>query len=278
MSNGMIERPAPRDTNIPTVQKPTDKDTWLTSIYVTQERNLVGSMSVQDYIHTTAGTDPTLSYWQDPHISWALEMLRRKHNSYEDVLMLSPLEASRLYAIATITGYLVTPDTQEFQEAFKPLYDQLNSRPIIVLPVNNGFITHDTIKRPTENQAGKDKPQRQKGYRANLGQGGHWSFIVLDRRDATRPTASYVDGMVRATKPGKTNGWKITNTRICGPVAGKTLCGFDALLGLEKGDFDARTMKFIPNMSSNENRRLADHGVCGPHMYAFLDHLLTRKA
>lgn len=137
---------------------------------------------------------------------------------------------------------------------------------------NKGSKPSGDTKKPTD---GRKKVQDQPGYRPDLGRGAHWSFIVVDMRNEEHPTARYVDGMVSPRRIG--NGrWRIDGININGAVAGEVLRGFENCLGLERGSFAARTLKFVPHMS-RANAFRGDHGPCGPHLYAFLDHILAHK-
>ena len=127
----------------------------------------------------------------------------------------------------------------------------------------------EALKKAKANEKEARKAQ-QYGHAA----GSHWSFIVVDRRNREHPRAHYVDGMVRPQRRGNDR-WAITNIDINGRVAGQILRGFDRLFELPEHGFEAHTLKFVPNMSTDNAYR--DDGSCGPHLYAFLDHILGRK-
>ncbi|KAF1946902.1 hypothetical protein EJ02DRAFT_491994 [Clathrospora elynae] len=182
-------------------------------------------------------------------------MVRRKHKDHEDIFVVSPLQANRLHSIATIPGFLPAPDTQGFRKDWMHLREELDSRPILVIPVNDGYRqTGETSRKPTEGLAKKDMPENKEDYKPGLGVGLHWPFMVLDRHDAANLIAYFIDDMVRAPQP----------------VAGKVLCGVDSLLGLGKCAFNASTMKFIPNMDIGSHNG-SDNSHYGPHMYVFMD-------
>ena len=127
----------------------------------------------------------------------------------------------------------------------------------------------EALKKAKANEKEARKAQ-QYGHAA----GSHWSFIVVDRRNREHPRAHYVDGMVRPQRRSNDR-WAITNIDINGRVAGQILRGFDRLFELPEHGFEAHTLKFVPNMSIDNAHQ--DDGPCGPHLYAFLDHVLGRK-
>jgi hypothetical protein len=102
--------------------------------------------------------------------------------------------------------------------------------------------------------------------------GSHWSFIVVD---TLRRTARYIDSMVEVTTIGKKQ-YRISHIDTNAPVAGKILCGFDTFMNRKKGDFDARTLKWIPTQH-NDNQVSNDAGACGPYMYALMDFILAHQ-
>ena len=131
-------------------------------------------------------------------------------------------------------------------------------------------------KKQAAREAGKALEKANDGSLSGyLGGGGHWSYIVVDRRDAENPRAHYVDSLVVPKQ--RTDGrWAITNIDYNGRAAGVVLRGFDRLLGLRESGFEAHTLKFIPHQFHN-NACKRDTGPCGPHIYAFLDHILGSK-
>jgi hypothetical protein len=102
--------------------------------------------------------------------------------------------------------------------------------------------------------------------------GSHWSFIVID---TLRRTARYIDSLVKVTTVGKKK-YRISQINSNAPVAGKILCGFDTFMNRKKGDFDARTLKWIPTQH-NDNQVSNDAGACGPYMYALMDFILRHQ-
>ncbi|KAG9202281.1 hypothetical protein G6514_004489 [Epicoccum nigrum] len=128
--------------------------------------------------------------------------------------------------------------------------------------------------RETLRKAKADEKKAKEAQQYSQTAGAHWSFIVVDRRDRNHPRAHYVDGMVVPRR--RSNGrWAITNIEINGRIAGQVLRGFDRVFELPEQGFEAHTLKFVPNMSRDNAYR--DNGPCGPHLYAFLDHILGRK-
>ena len=131
-------------------------------------------------------------------------------------------------------------------------------------------------KRQTAGEAGEALKKAKDGsLRGYLGSGGHWSYIMVDRRDAENPRAHYVDSLVSPQR--RPNGrWAVAGINFNSRVAGAVLRGFDRLLGLRESGFEAHTLKFIPHQFHN-NACKRDTGPCGPHIYAFLDHILGSK-
>jgi hypothetical protein len=255
---------------------PENREQWLASTYLGGEN--MTNLTVRDYLKTREASHPSDSFWQDPHIDWMLEFLRRRYKDHEDVLVANAIDGSQLYAAAMVPGFLDARETDAFLQTWEPLRAKLDIRDIVIIPVNDGYGIYEAKpEAATEGLAEKDKPQNKKGYVPPAGAGAHWSFIIVDRRDREQPLARYADGMVRAVESRKSpSGWKISGININGRVAGKVMCGFDKLLDLNKGGFDARTLKFVPHLRTN-NRYPGDYGSCGPHVYALVDHLLRNK-
>ncbi|KAF1913145.1 hypothetical protein BDU57DRAFT_581659 [Ampelomyces quisqualis] len=246
----------------PTAPRIRTRQDWLNSIYLNTRPFSASPMLVRDFLKTTETSHREHLFWQDCHVDWALELVRRRHKNRTDFHIMSPVQVGLLYGIATIQDYLPARDSQAFRIEFEPLREELDSKPIIIIPVNNGL--HQE-RAPSVNRVWGD------------GSGTHWSFIVVNRRNKAKPIARYLDGLVR-TEPSGTQQikWTIRGTEINGHIAGMILCGFDSLLDLQKGAFDAKTLRFVPHMYNN-NRTKDDYGACGPHMYALLEHLLAGK-
>lgn len=131
-------------------------------------------------------------------------------------------------------------------------------------------------KRQTAGEADKALKKANDGsLSGSLGSGGHWSYIVVDRRDAENPRANYVDSLV-SPEPRPNGRWAVAGIEFNGRVAGVVLRGFDRLLGLRESGFEAHTLKFIPHQF-HDNACNEDTGPCGPHIYAFLNHILGSK-
>jgi hypothetical protein len=131
-------------------------------------------------------------------------------------------------------------------------------------------------KRQTAGEADKALKKANDGSLSGyLGSGGHWSYIVVDRRDTENPRAHYVDSLV-SPEPRPNGRWAVAGIQYNGRVAGIVLRGFDRLLGLPEDGFEAHTLKFVPHQRRN-NAYKRDSGPCGPHVYAFLDHILGSK-
>lgn len=253
---------------------PTNKDEWLTSIFINAEWPL--PMNVAESSKVKSASDPGDSFWQDCHISWALEFIRRRHEGLDDVTILDPLNCGILYQAGIDPSSIPDRNSQDYRNGYAHIAKQLHGHKICILTVNNGFKFYPGNAITTsEGVAESDIPQNQPGYKQGLGVGTHWSFIVVDRRDPENPTARYVDSQVVPTK--RRNKWKITNIESNGEVAGKILRGFENVLELEKGKLEANTLKFVPHMHKHNASGSSDYGACGPYVYAFLDYILTNK-
>jgi hypothetical protein len=253
------------DLDILPAEKPQNRDEWLRGRYLNGTLN----MKVECYLKTTSATHPTDSWWGDTLMDWVPDILRNRYAEHKDVFIVTVVQASVLYAIATVSDYVPDRTSQHFKELFAPVKAELESRDIIVIPVCNGSdSTAQQFDRQTQSQNG------------DPGRGSHWSLIVIDRRNKSNPTARYIDGMVTAhqSRKDKTK-WKVGGLRLNGIIAGKILCGFDNLLRLRKGAFYAQSLKFVPHMSRGDSRPYpgVDLGRCGPHLYAIVDHILANK-
>ncbi|CAO2652850.1 Nn.00g022610.m01.CDS01 [Neocucurbitaria sp. VM-36] len=258
----------------PPKQLPTNRKEWLESAYISQHG--VGVITVRQFTVTKAAAHPVDSYWEDSHIDWALEFLRRRHTDVEDVLIANTSTASQLYRIAMIPKYLDVSDTDTYRQSWAPLVNELKSHEIVVIPVNDGIkAANVTGASVTKDLAETGKTQKQNDDRPGVAQGNHWSIIVIDGRNQEQPTARYIDGMARARKGSRK--WEVDGINTNAPIAGKILCGFGMLLGLDKDAFKTSTLKFTPHMADADAYRGRDHGRCGPYLYAFLDHLFETK-
>ncbi|KAF3010873.1 hypothetical protein E8E13_009493 [Curvularia kusanoi] len=249
---------------------PINKDEWLLSTYINAD--WPGAMTVEDFSKVTAASNPGDSWWQDCHIHWALELIRRKHAQLDDVLVAHPFVCQKMYQAGIDFSYNLDKDSVDYRAIFAAIIEQLSSSNFVILPVNNAYQSAESNEHAAVEAGVADN--NQPGYQ---GAGGHWSFIVVDRRDREKPSAHYVDGMVSPQK-NKNKQWKIEGIEMNGVAAGKVLRGFDKILELEQGKFAARTLKFVPHMHKHNASGSRDFGSCGPHLYAFLDHILTRKA
>jgi hypothetical protein len=262
---------------------------WLASNYLSGDH---ADFTVRDFSVLKSGFHPVDSYWRDSHIDWALELLRRKY-AHSDVTIINTALSSTLFAITEHAGFLPQLHEAEYITSWLPNVNLLKSKPIVVVPVNDGYLqtygdqatqaTKPTEPKLTESSQTQDPTQNNKPIRpkfqmpASGGRGTHWSFLVIEMRDSNNITARYIDGMVRVTR--NPNGrLKIRDINFNAQVAGRIICGFETLLQLPAGSIQTSTLKFVPHMRQNDHYNGADNGRCGPHLYAFLSHLLTNKA
>lgn len=109
----------------------------------------------------------------------------------------------------------------------------------------------------------------------SLAPGAHWGLMIIDARNET---AHWLDGLVEIQSKEK-NGNRVVyiHTMLAaGTAAGKILCGYDRLLGLDPGHFNTSTIKWTPHQTS-DNTGPPDEGACGPYTFACLKHLLKTR-
>ncbi|KAF2824407.1 hypothetical protein CC86DRAFT_420965 [Ophiobolus disseminans] len=122
----------------------------------------------------------------------------------------------------------------------------------------------------TPNPVVDDQHKRKDG--SSFGYGIHWGLLVIDKE---KEVARWLDGLVGLRTKEK-NGKRVTSIShmfAAGTAAGKVLCGYDKILGRERGKFTAGTLKQIPHQRSDNTFRTGDAGACGPHMFACLKHI-----
>jgi hypothetical protein len=260
----------------------TIKEAWLNSQYLSGA-NI--DFRVREFATITAATHEYDSYWRDAHIDWALELLRNSHGQYGDIRIVDTALAARLYSI-TQRDSIPARASQEYQDTWSADEALLKERPILFIPINNGYQQQygdgaaDILQpdpadgdNPSANSTNAKKSSKRP---RSGGHGNHWSFLVLDMRDAKEYTARYIDGMVQVTR-NRNKRLKIHNTNFNAPIAGRIVCAMEKLLQIPEGTFKASTIRFVPHMKWNDQYRGTDHGRCGPHLYAFMNHLLANK-
>ncbi|KAF2242392.1 hypothetical protein BU26DRAFT_584649 [Trematosphaeria pertusa] len=283
----------------PTVKVPREENPgaqafnkWKSSEFLTGQHLEI--LSVSDYL------DISTEWWSSAAIEWALHMLRQKFAHISDVHIGTLNDAWALCRkSAGVSDELIE---NQFRK-------DVEGKGIIIIPVNDAMVAdalteRDKREEPSEKAKRKErnekaktdqktqeegskkaktdpKQQNQNAKIADSNQhhtawvsvGFHWSFIVIDMRDASKRTARYFDGQVSVDK-GKICGYEKN-----APIAGRMLCGFDDMLQLEKGKFHARTLKWIPDQRRGGNGRFhGDGGPCGAYLFAFIDHLLENVA
>lgn len=245
---------------------PIDKEEWFKSDFlVTIDRPNASLMKTEDYLAITAYNDEYLAYWHDMHIDWCLELLRQKYQGLDDIFIGTLTQSHVLYQIWYKNAHPNAAERQPIppQQEFWAQFEELSSRSIIVLPINSEIDEEAAIENLPE------------GHYKSLG--AHWSFMVIDMRDPKNRISHYIDSLVETQVEGDK---EIIIHHACyqtnAPIAGKILCGFDQLLGLDRGAFTATTLKWIPHQGY-DNAAETDEGACGPYLYAFLRHLLKYR-
>ncbi|EFQ93360.1 hypothetical protein PTT_09288, partial [Pyrenophora teres f. teres 0-1] len=287
---------------------------WLRSTYLSAEDTDTGSgLRVGDFINYTRYTEARTAWFTNEMVDWSLEAAMQACGIKGSTnTAVASLDTSRyLYAVA-IGRYPLT-EGETLQQSLRSVVEAFNGRRWVFLPVCNGFALelgaierhNQNLKSGEKNGCGKAGSKQAGGKKAggkkaggkkpddirifkkpkatkpatavrvendSVEEGSHWSFIVIDTQDQT---ARYIDGMVRATRLGQ-NRYRIRGTEINGTVAGKILCGFDTLMGREKGALRVSTLKWTPNQFEN-NANNGDAGACGPHVFALMTFIIGRE-
>jgi len=151
----------------------------------------------------------------------------------------------------------------------------------------DGPASHETLAKRIDSKSDKPPPSQESCSKATSApekdpprgpklHGNHWGFLVVDK---TRKVAHWVDSAVTLRNDG--NKLKIGHMYNAAVVAGKVLCGIDAILatqeGFEKGKFNASTLKYTPQQARHNISRVRDEGPCGPFMFAFLEHIYANR-
>jgi hypothetical protein len=264
------------------VDPKTVKEEWLNSQYLSGA-NI--DFRVRDFATITAATHKYDSYWRDAHIDWALELLRNSHGQYGDIRIVDTALAARLYSVSQRDS-IPARTSQEYRDTWSADEALLKERPILFIPINDGYQQQygdGAADIPQPDPAAGDNPsanstnaKKSSERPRSGGHGNHWSFLVLDMRDVEEYSARYIDGMVQVTR-NRSGRLKIHNTNFNAPIAGRIVCAMEKLLQIPEGTFKASTIRFIPHMKWDDQYQGVDHGRCGPHLYAFMNHLLANK-
>jgi hypothetical protein len=107
----------------------------------------------------------------------------------------------------------------------------------------------------------------------SLNAGTHWGLMVIDKKEND---ARWLDGHLELQKCNKK--WSIKWMSNAGWAAGKILCGYDQVMGLERGRFTAATLKHVPH-DTRDNLYKHDQGsACGPWIFAMFAYILENRA
>jgi hypothetical protein len=215
----------------------------------------IKTISNIDFLHlpTTqpTGGNTNFSHPSDDTIDVLLSLLSQT-KSPPNVLFLMTFHAQVLCNIGCGKTDKSTLDVRHGPEFISPLADE--AKRFIVFAVNDGMSKYTKdYKADTKNVRGK-----------------HWGLLVIDKESST---ARWIDSAI-SIAPGQDGGEDvITKMHDAGDAAGKVLCGFDQILNLPPGGFDARTLKYVPQQSGSDNATENDKGGCGPYLYAMLEYL-----
>jgi hypothetical protein len=258
------------------------KGQWLNSQYLSGADI---DFRIRDFATIKAATHRYDSYWRDAHVDWALELLRNRHGQHRDIRIVGTALAARLYSLSQRDS-IPARTSQEYRENWRNDEVSLRERPLLFIPVNDGYeqqYRYEATDTAQPNPAPDNDPPDSRTVvektvkRSRSGaHGNHWSFMVLDMRNERNYTARYVDGMVRLTR-NRSGRLKIHDTNFNAPIAGRIVCALEKLLQMPEGSFQISTMKFVPHMNRHDQYQGLDYGRCGPHLYAFMDHLLANR-
>ncbi|KAI4927945.1 uncharacterized protein J4E92_005425 [Alternaria infectoria] len=106
-----------------------------------------------------------------------------------------------------------------------------------------------------------------------LAVGSHWGLLVVDKETKT---ARWIDGNITLVKRGRKTERLPRDMSPAARVAGKILCAIEQVLGPERGQYNAKTAKYVPHQF-RDNSFKGDGGACGPYVVAFLEYLYKNK-
>jgi hypothetical protein len=264
-------------------------DQWLNHQYLryTLEDDSEISLTMQDFIDLTVLTHPRCLL-NGEHMSLALALSVKK-NKRADTVLLSEFSAQSLYHF----GNGPSEELEDLPGIVRSILD--DKKRWIVVPCSDGVLHAEEIEKGyKKNVRGRtDSPDHAGGELEDrisnkaipdtrgvskatarvpeprsTEHGSHWGILIVDKQEKV---AHWVDSLV-TLRPN----FKIAHMFRAARVAGKVLCGIDSVLStqenFEKGTFDARTLKYVPQQGSHNSTR-GDHGACGPFMFAFLEHV-----
>jgi hypothetical protein len=137
-----------------------------------------------------------------------------------------------------------------------------------------GAVKSRTAKEGENEKPETDEPRSNDSEETDrvLKYGGtHWGLMIIDTETEV---ARWFDGLLDI-KYKTRNGRRVASINQmlnAGTAAGKVLCGYDRILGRERGRFTTSTLKWVPHQNS-DNTTVHDSGACGPHMFACLNHV-----
>ncbi|KAH3915689.1 hypothetical protein HBH56_078300 [Parastagonospora nodorum] len=173
-----------------------------------------------------------------------------------------------------------TTDTSEQAKEGEPKVGEEESLPVSEesgKPKNaseRGAVKSKTAKEGENEKSETDEPRSndsEETDRVLKYSGTHWGLMIIDTETEV---ARWFDGLLDI-KYKTRNGRRVASINHmlnAGTAAGKVLCGYDRILGRERGRFTTSTLKWVPHQNS-DNTTAHDSGACGPHMFACLNHV-----
>jgi len=287
--------PAPAAPVAPVAPVPeTNEDiirNWLATKYL--EREYLGlplQVTMQEFLNiiATGSTDNNLNSWLLNNHLDLTTLLLTELKAKSDILVIPSDPATTLAHV----GLGVTdPDFFKGGLLTEKCYEAMNKEDIrwVVVPVTDGMADRNQARRDEaearaaakaakvkENKTSNDPPieQEEAADQPEISPpnpGTHWGFMIVDKQNND---ARWLDGNLKLKKDNRK--WSIERMSNAGWVAGKILCGYDRVMGLERGGFTAATLKHVPH-DTKDNAYKGDKGsACGPWVYAMLEYILKR--
>jgi len=284
--------PAPAAPAAPVAPVPeTNEDIireWLEPVYL--ERQYLGlpiQVTMQEFLNiiATASTDNNLRSWLLNNHLDLTTLLLTELKAKSDILIIPSGPAITLAHV----GLGVTDiDFFKTDVLIEQCYEAMNQEDIrwVVVPVTDGMADRNQARRDEaearastkakENETSNDRPTEQEEAADQPeinppNPGTHWGFMIVDKQ---KNDARWLDGNLELENRNRK--WSIKRMSNAGWVAGKILCGYDRVMGLERGGFTAATLKHVPH-DTKDNAYKGDKGsACGPWVYAMLEYILKR--
>ena len=224
---------------------------WLASCYASINGHPI---SVDSWISCTNYASGASCWLAEDVIDVSLELLRSNVAlSTSDVYIASTFDSQIVYTASHESEQGNQTALARTKASLRHLAMSAITHRYCFLLVNDGFAVQ----------------QRSRGHVATAG--SHWTIVLIDNHSKL---ASHIDPTVQAG-PGRNTDFPI-QTGHNGTVAQRVLSGYSIIQGLGPDGYSASTCAHAPHQQRN-NRCKADHGACGPYVYAFIKYLLENK-